>query len=51
MGETPYWDEFLSSHADGNGERWPTSSDGTGYKIQFGSSWDDVLSKKLGEAK
>ena len=29
MGETPYWDEFLASHPDSGGDRWPTSSNGT----------------------
>lgn len=51
MGETPYWDEFLASHPDSGGDRWPTSSNGTTYKIDFGNTWNAPLSQKMGEAK
>jgi RHS repeat-associated protein len=52
MGETPHWDEFLASHPDKNGIRWPTSSDGvTGYTIDFGNTWDATLLEKMTEAK
>lgn len=50
MGETNYWDSFLASHADENGVRQPTSSDGTPYKIEFGQSWDKLLTDKTAEA-
>jgi RHS repeat-associated protein len=51
MGETNYWDSFLSSHPFENGLREPKSSDGTPYKIDFGTSWDGTLDMKEAEAR
>jgi hypothetical protein len=47
MGETPYWDEFLSSHPNTQtGQREPTSSDGvTPYVIKFGEGWGPAITK------
>ncbi len=51
MGETPYWDEFLASHPDGNGVRQPTSSDGNPYVIKFGDNWSSAITDITGKAK
>ncbi|RYZ85269.1 MAG: hypothetical protein EOP04_16340, partial [Proteobacteria bacterium] len=52
MGETLFWDEFLSSHnSPTTGQREPTNSAGNQtYKINFGESWDRILGSKISEA-
>lgn len=51
MGETNYWDSFLSSHVDPkSGQRELQSSNGKPYKIEFGASWDKLLGDKTAEA-
>jgi RHS repeat-associated protein len=46
MGETNYWDSFLSSHPDATGERYPMDSQGANYKINFTDTWDKIIQEK-----
>ena len=51
MGQTRYWDSFLSSHPNAFGRRTPTSSSNIPYRIHFGESWNQTLTNAKATAE